>query len=128
MTIASAAMTFAAVAGAFAQQTWTPAQKQVESLPIYRNFVASRVAATRCNALDAASDRKFEANFPAVSADAARTLAAQHPGASKAEIDRQMKAMDQEARTAVDTEIAQTGCSSPEVQQLVQLYRSHRTH
>ena len=124
-TLASAALILAASA-ALAQPAWTPAQKDVEILPIDRNFVASKVAATRCNALDAASDETFQANFPAVSAQATQALRARHPHATRAEIDGLLKAVDGEARRTVEAEVARSGCASPQVQRLVQLYKSHR--
>lgn len=126
-TTAAVGLTLAAAAS-FAQPALTPAQKDVEILPIYRNFVASKAAAAGCNALDRASDQRFASKFPAVAAEAARTLQERHPGATKADIDQRLKAMDQEAHEAVSAEIAKNGCASPAVRWLVQQYKSPPAH
>jgi hypothetical protein len=129
ITATTVAVACAFAAGAsLAQPALTPARKDVEILPIYRNFVASKAAAAQCKALDEASDRRFASKFPAVAAEAAQTLRQRHPDASKTDIDRRMKAMDQEAHEAVRTEIAKNGCTSPAVRWLVQQYKSPPAH
>lgn len=101
------------------------AQESVDIVPIYRNFVASRAAASKCNALDEASEQAFISNLSVVSAQATQALEARNPSMPKADVVRQMKAMNEEARDEAYAMIAKRGCSSPEVQRLVQLYKTH---
>jgi hypothetical protein len=100
-------------------------QPRVDIVQIYSNFLASRVAALGCNAVDKTTEPKFLTNFHTVTIRAAQAVKERNPNMSDAELTAKFGASIKFTETAVKNEIANNGCSSERIQRLLKLYKIH---
>ena len=67
--------------------------QNVDIVMIYQNFVASRVAADECNALDAALEPRFQSNLMAVTIRATETVKQRNPSFTDQQLVTEMDTM-----------------------------------
>jgi hypothetical protein len=82
---------------------------RVDIVQIYANFLASRVAALGCNAVDKATEPKFLSNLQTVTIRAAQALKERNENLSEPDLTAKVIAAQHLTEAAVKTEIAQTG-------------------
>jgi hypothetical protein len=99
--------------------------QNIDITQIYQNFIASRVAAVKCNALDDGLDRRFLANLMGVAIRATEAVKQRNPSYTEAQLQTSMEAMSNSVQRAVSSEMDNNGCNMPGVQKLIQLYRMH---
>jgi hypothetical protein len=102
-------------------------QSKVDIIQIWQNFIASRVAAEECGAIDKNTDTHFLANLLDVTIRATQAIQERNSGVSHDEMVGRMKSAGDEIRGKVDSEIKQNGCPSPRIQQLLSMYKMHST-
>ena len=96
-------------------------------MQIWQNFLASRVAANECHALDAATDDHFLSNMMDVTIRAAQSLKESNPNVAEDVLADRMERDTNEIGTKVKADVATNGCSSERIQQLLKLYQMHST-
>lgn len=101
--------------------------QNIDIVTIYQNFIASRVAAARCNALDATLELRFHGNLMTVTIRATEAVKQRNPSLTDQQLVSEMDAMAQGVRQAVVSVIERSGCNNAGVQRLAQLYRAHGT-
>ncbi|WP_438278563.1 hypothetical protein [Nitrobacter sp.] len=118
-------LAFATVLGVFCGLSASFGQGRVDIVQIYSNFLASRVAALGCNAVDKATEPKFLSNLHAVTIRAIQALKERNQNLSDADLSAKMIAAQKATQAAVKGEIAQNGCSSKRITALLKLYKMH---
>jgi uncharacterized membrane-anchored protein len=111
----------------FCAPSATVAQGRVDIVQIYENFLASRVAALECRAIDKATEQKFLSNQMTVTIRATQALKERNSTLSDADINNKLLVGLNGLQMKVKTEIAQNGCASERIQQLLKLYKLHST-
>lgn len=101
------------------------AQTRVDVVQIYERFVASRVVAEHCRALDAATEQRFLSNLMAVTIRAAQLMKERNSALSDDQLGSKTKERADWLRRNIVAEIEQNGCSSPPIRQLLELYKVH---
>ena len=101
------------------------AQGRVDIVQVYENFLASRVAASGCDAVDKATELKFLSNLRMVTMRATMALKERNPNLSDADLASRVIAAQNKTAETVKAEIAQKGCSSDRIKQLLELYKLH---
>jgi hypothetical protein len=101
------------------------AQGRVDIVQIYENFLASRVAAIGCNAVDKATEPKFLSNLMTVTVKATQALKERNSNLSDKDLANKITAAQNQLADKVKAEITQNGCSSDRIQQLLKLYKIH---
>ena len=100
-------------------------QGRVDIVQIYQDFLASRVAALECGAIDKTTEQKFLSNQMSVTIRATQALHERNPTLSDTVLKDRLIAAQQLLQTTVKTEISQKGCASERIQQLLKLYKIH---
>ena len=101
------------------------AHAQEDKASIYEildNFFASSAAYNKCGSNDEALKFKFAANLTAVSARAAMQAKEDHPYDPEGDLVNAMKERGKAIRAKVEEEIANQGCASEPIKQLLKLY------
>jgi hypothetical protein len=120
-----AVLALAATLGVFCIQPASFGQGRIDIIQIYENFLASRVAALGCDAVDKATEPKFLSNQYVVTIRATQALKERNGNLSDAELAAKVVAAQNATQAAVKTEIAQNGCSSERIKGLLKLYKLH---
>jgi hypothetical protein len=100
-------------------------QGRVDIVQIYFTFLASRVAALGCNAIDKATELKFLSNQQTVLIRATQAFKERNANLSDAELTAKIIAAQNTTSANVKAEIAKNGCSSERIQSLLKLYKLH---
>ena len=100
-------------------------QARVDIVQIYENFLASRVAALGCDAVDKATEPKFISNQQTVTIRAMQALKERNKNLSDPDLTAKVIAAQNATQAAVKGEIAQNGCSSERIKALLKLYKIH---
>lgn len=101
--------------------------QNTDIVTIYQNFIASRVAADECHALDRALDQRFQSNLMGVTIRASEAVKQRNASYTDQQLVDAMSVMANRVRQAVTTAVERNGCDNAGVQRLVQLYRMHGT-
>jgi hypothetical protein len=100
-------------------------QARVDIVQMSANFLASRVAALACDAVDKATEPKFISNQQNVTIRAMQVLKERNKNLSDPDLTAKVTAAQNATETAVKAEIAQNGCSSERIKALLKLYKIH---
>jgi hypothetical protein len=100
-------------------------QGRVDIIRIYENFLASRVAALGCDAVDKAEEPKFLSNQRVVTIRAMQALKERNSNLDDTELAAKVVTAQNATQAAVKNEIAQNGCSSERIKALLKLYKVH---
>jgi hypothetical protein len=109
----------------FGVQSASFGQGRVDIVQIYQNFLASRIAAVECKSVDKTTEPKFLSNQLTVTVRASQALKERNPSVSDADLAAKIVAAQNATQAAVKTEVAQKGCSSERIQQLLKMYKLH---
>jgi hypothetical protein len=118
-------LAFATMLGLFCIPSACFGQGRVDIVQIYENFLASRVAALGCDAVDKATETRFLSNQQTVTTRATQALKERNKSLSDAELAAKIVSAQGATQAAVKTEIAQNGCSSERIKALLKLYKLH---
>ncbi len=95
----------------------------IDIVQIYFSFLASRVAALNCNAVDKATEPRFLSNMLTVTIRATQALKERNQNLSEADLSAKIIAAQDSTQAAVKSEIAQNGCASDRIRKLLKLYK-----
>jgi hypothetical protein len=96
---------------------------RIDIVQIYFSFLASRVAALSCDAVDKATEPKFQSNLLTVTIRATQALKERNQNLSEADLSAKIIAAQNSTQAAVKSEIAQNGCASDRIKELLKLYK-----